>query len=226
MGPGFVYLFILGRMTKRAQVPFRAWLPAAIAAPTPVSALVHSSTLVTAGVYILFRSFGYLRGGALNMLASAGILTTLLAGLRACTEVDMKKIVALRTLRQLGVIVTSLGAGLATMGFMHLLTHAFFKALLFISVGNLISTRRDYQDMRKGRSPHLVSPVSFSVIFLSSVRLAGLPFAAGFYRKEVILEIMTLGEINCTQFLLYFLGVGLTVAYSARFLFSGIFGLS
>jgi NADH-ubiquinone oxidoreductase chain 5 len=114
-------------------------LPAAIAAPTPVSSLVHSSTLVTAGVYLIFRFENLLILLNINtLLLGLGCLTIFIARLRAFFEIDIKKIVALSTLRQLGVIITRLGAGFRILGFFHLLSHAFFKALLFIRAGNLI----------------------------------------------------------------------------------------
>lgn len=117
---------VLGAITKRAQVPFRAWLPAAIAAPTPVSSLVHSSTLVTAGVYIIFRIIDLLSNFILLFLLASGLITILIARVRALRETDIKKIVALSTLRQLGLIIIALGSNIPNLGFFHLITHAFF----------------------------------------------------------------------------------------------------
>merc|ERR1719290_882011 len=127
-------LLVLASFTKSAQVPFSSWLPAAILAPTPVSALVHSSTLVTAGVYLLLRFFP----SSSTLLIHVGIFTTLIAGLAAALECDTKKIVALSTLSQLGLIITSLGLGARSLCFAHLNTHASFKALLFLAIGTYI----------------------------------------------------------------------------------------
>lgn len=119
-------LFVLGAFTKSAQVPFSSWLPAAIAAPTPVSALVHSSTLVTAGVYLLFRTSYLIPSRVATCMFFTGCFTILVARLRALREVDIKKIIALSTLSQLGLIVTALGLQQNFLAFFHLLTHAFF----------------------------------------------------------------------------------------------------
>merc|ERR1711981_1189104 len=186
--PVFSLLIIAG-CTKRAQIPFRAWLPAAMAAPTPVSALVHSSTLVTAGVYVLFRFDSLLYYLSLGrVILILGALTIFIASIRAFFEIDIKKIVALSTLRQLGVIITALGAGFRTLGFFHLLAHAFFKALLFISTGNLIHRADGYQDLRVMGGVSEVLSFSKRVIIGCSMRLCGLPFMSAFYSKEIIIE--------------------------------------
>lgn len=181
-------------MTKSAQIPFSAWLPAAMAAPTPVSSLVHSSTLVTAGVYLLFRFSELLSHRAyLPCLLKAGVLTIIIAGCAALSELDIKKIVALSTLSQLGLIITTLGLGLYEIAYFHLLTHAFFKALLFISVGNIIHLSRDFQDLRKIKLIEFCYPVSLSFSLVANCSLCGFPFLAGFYSKDLILEIMFTG---------------------------------
>jgi len=143
-------LIILAGITKRAQIPFSAWLPAAMAAPTPVSALVHSSTLVTAGVYLILRNNYYIaRGGWSSGLLFLGLLTMTMAGVSALFEVDMKKVIALSTLRQLGVIFFSLGLMQPFLAFFHLISHAYFKAMLFMAAGSIIHSLKDYQDLRK-----------------------------------------------------------------------------
>jgi len=189
--------------TKRAQVPFRAWLPAAMAAPTPVSALVHSSTLVTAGVYLLLRVVPLLSFKLpLIILGALGRVTITMASLRAFLESDLKKIVALSTLSQLGVMVLRLRLGLASIAFFHLIVHAFFKALLFIATGNLIHNRMDYQDLRLigGHLPSL--PITQATVVVTKLRLCGLPFFSAFYSKELVLESLSsqLGGV----FLVYF----------------------
>jgi len=137
-------LLILIAMTKSAQVPFRSWLPAAIVAPTPVSALVHSSTLVTAGVYLLYR---FLPCSSLGLFYF-GILTVLAGGIRALLETDIKRVIAYSTLSQLGLIILSLGLNFRGLCFLHLILHAIFKALLFMSVGVLIHSCFGSQESR------------------------------------------------------------------------------
>lgn len=139
-----VVLLLLTSITKRAQIPFASWLPSAIAAPTPVRALVHSSTLVTAGVYLLMR----FNMASYEWMLAFGRATILIAGLCACAEIDIKKIVALSTLSQLGVMIVALATAQKDFCFFHLITHAMFKALLFMCVGVGIHTIFGSQDFR------------------------------------------------------------------------------
>jgi NADH-ubiquinone oxidoreductase chain 5 len=142
------FLVVLAVMTRRAQVPFPSWLPAAMAAPTPVSALVHSSTLVTAGVYLLIRfspSFGCLLNVILLLISG---LAMFMAGLGANFDYDLRRIIALSTLRQLGLMIMTISVGLSGLAFFHLLTHALFKALLFMCAGGVIHSMGDSQDIR------------------------------------------------------------------------------
>jgi len=145
-----VIAITIAAITKRAQIPFSRWLPAAIAAPTPVSALVHSSTLVTAGVFLLIRFYPFLHSIKLfnYILILFGVSTILIAGLRAISECDIKKIIALSTLRQLGIIITSLGLNIPQLAYYHILTHALFKALLFVCAGRFINSHLHSQDLR------------------------------------------------------------------------------
>jgi len=180
-----VFILIIAARTKSAQVPFRAWLPAAIAAPTPVSALVHSSTLVTAGVYLLFRLAPMFKFSKLFLLVGAlGAVTSIIASFAALLEADLKKIVALSTLSQLGVIVLRLRLGLPVLAFFHLVVHAFFKALLFIATGNIIHNSNDYQDLRRNGGSAQVLPFTQATVILTKLRLCGLPFFSAFYSKE------------------------------------------
>lgn len=212
-------LLIIAACTKRAQIPFRAWLPAAIAAPTPVSSLVHSSTLVTAGVYLIFRFKNLLiLININNLLLILGVLTMFIARFSAFFEIDIKKIVALSTLRQLGVIITALGVGLTTLGFFHLLTHAFFKALLFISAGNLIHRSERYQDIRVIGGNSEVIPLRKSIIIGASLRLCGLPFISAFYSKEIIIESLLIYNFSFYSYFIIILGVLITIFYRTRFL--------
>ena len=217
----FLILLIFAAITKRAQVPFRAWLPAAIAAPTPVSALVHSSTLVTAGVYLLIR-LNFLNQKSSNLrviIASFGALTILLARLSALKEVDIKKIIALSTLSQLGVIFMALALKNRYIVIFHLLAHAFFKALLFIRAGNLIHNSNDYQDLR--RFGRISSEIAFSstIVIVTKVRLCGLPFFSAFFSKELVLEsIVDFSSFSLGVYYIIWLGVILTALYSLRFI--------
>jgi len=207
-----VGLVILGRITKRAQIPFSAWLPAAITAPTPVSALVHSSTLVTAGVYVIFRfSERMVRRWSFFLLCVSSI-TLLIAGLGAGFEVDLKKVIALSTLRQLGIIILILSVGGYFICIFHLVVHAMFKALIFMCAGFFIYTSGGIQDSRFLSSLWVKYPFVSSWIGVSCLSLMGLPFIGGFYSKDLILEmcvvwgigwfgiIMIIGPTFCTAF--------------------------
>ena len=222
-------LVVLAAITKRAQIPFSAWLPAAIAAPTPVSALVHSSTLVTAGVYLLVRFRIALDGSEVQMvLLLLSRLTIFIAGLGANFEYDLKKIIALSTLSQLGVIISILCLGYANLAFFHLLRHALFKALLFICAGAVIHNIKDYQDIRVIGGLVSQMPLTTFCINLANLALCGRPFLAGFYSKDLILEIAFMRNINIFIFFLYCFATGLTVCYTFRlvyYTFSGRFNL-
>jgi len=218
-------LIILAAITKRAQIPFSSWLPAAIAAPTPVSALVHSSTLVTAGVYLLIR-FNVLLVDNLfgqSLLLISG-LTIFMAGLGANFEFDLKKIIALSTLRQLGLIIRILAIGYPVLAFFHLLTHALFKALLFICAGAIIHNIKNFQDIRVIGGLTLHIPLTSSCFNVANLALCGMPFLAGFYSKDLILEIVSLSYLNSFRFFLFFFSTGLTVCYSFRLVFYSIVG--
>ena len=212
-----VYLIIISACTKRAQMPFSAWLPAAMAAPTPVSALVHSSTLVTAGVYLLIRiNLLIVEINIRKFLSVLGMLTIIMAGITAIVEIDMKKVIALSTLRQLGIIIIILGIGNPVLAFFHLISHAFFKAILFMCAGLIIHRIKDYQDIRKIGFNYLNINLSVSIMMIANIRLCGLPFLRGFYSKDLIIEIVIIKGKNIFLFLILILGTGLTVIYSCR----------
>nr|QFQ01338.1 NADH dehydrogenase subunit 5 [Nematocarcinus gracilis] len=226
---GLGALVVLAGMTKSAQIPFSAWLPAAMAAPTPVSALVHSSTLVTAGVYLLIRFSSALEGtvvqGVLLLLAT---LTMFMAGLGANFETDLKKIIALSTLSQLGVMMGILAMGYPSLAFFHLLAHALFKALLFMCAGSIIHSASDYQDIRMMGGLVSCMPLSVMSINLANLALCGTPFLAGFYSKDLILEVAFASPLNEVCFWLFVFATGLTVCYTFRLVFytlSGEFNL-
>lgn len=172
-----------------------------MAAPTPVSALVHSSTLVTAGVYLLIRFFNYLNGGGLfYILLIVGRVTMLISGLGANFEIDLKKVIALSTLRQLGLIISILSLGYFKLAFFHLLTHALFKALLFLCAGLLIHSLIGFQDIRGSGGFFNQIPLTLISFNISNLALCGIPFLAGFYSKDQILEFLLIREVNLLIF--------------------------
>nr|YP_007317358.1 NADH dehydrogenase subunit 5 [Upogebia pusilla]AGA56135.1 NADH dehydrogenase subunit 5 [Upogebia pusilla] len=223
-------LVVLAAMTKSAQIPFSAWLPAAMAAPTPVSSLVHSSTLVTAGVYLLIRFSNMLYDSKVqSFLLIISCLTMFMAGLGANFEYDLKKIIALSTLSQLGVMISILSLGFADLAFFHLLAHALFKALLFMCAGVIIHNSKEYQDIRCMGGLAEFMPLTSMCMNLANLALCGMPFLAGFYSKDMILEVAFMSEINFISFMLYALATGLTVCYTFRLIYyslSGNFNLS
>lgn len=210
-------LLTAGAFTKRAQIPFRAWLPAAIAAPTPVSSLVHSSTLVTAGVYLIFRHLYNSRSNLeIPSIIFVGLLTITMARMSAFNEKDMKKMVALSTLRQLGLIILCLGSGWAFIAFFHLITHAFFKAIIFIRVGNIIHSRQLYQSIKNTGGLIYSSPFNRSSVVLARASLCGAPFTAAFFSKEPIIEIRIYSRGTLNVISLVMLSLLITLLYSSR----------
>nr|YP_010274808.1 NADH dehydrogenase subunit 5 [Chrysopetalum debile]UJV31485.1 NADH dehydrogenase subunit 5 [Chrysopetalum debile] len=221
-----IILLMVAAMTKSAQVPFSSWLPAAMAAPTPVSALVHSSTLVTAGIFILIRFYPFLSSFYLFnfLLLIFSTLTMTMAGMTALVETDMKKIIALSTLSQLGVMMSSIALGLPMLAFFHLITHALFKALLFICAGTMIHIHNHSQDMRHMGNIIIQMPLTSSTLLIANLALCGLPFMAGFYSKDLIIEMTLFNPTNLIISSLYLFATSLTAAYSIRFMISVLWG--
>ena len=218
----WVYFTILvAAITKRAQIPFSRWLPAAIAAPTPVRALVHSSTLVTAGVYLLYRFYPIIEKAALfsPILLIIATLTILIARARAIAECDIKKIIALSTLRQVAVIMFTLRLNIPEIAFFHLITHALFKALLFICAGNIIDIHHHSQDLRAIGNTAVQLPSITVAISVANLALCGAPFIAGFYSKDLIIErsSILISEKNIIIIIIFITATVLTTAYSTRF---------
>lgn len=221
----FFFILVAG-ITKRAQIPFSSWLPAAIAAPTPVSALVHSSTLVTAGVFLLIRFYEYLRLFRLfqPILLLISTLTMLIAGIAANLETDLKKVIALSTLRQLGVMIAALGIGIWKLSLFHLYTHAMFKALLFLCAGAFIHRSQHSQDIRIVGMLWNQAPVIVSCLHISNLSLCGAPFLSGFYSKDIILEGSLFFDVNIIILFILFFATGLTVSYSVRLAYYSLWG--
>nr|AML25684.1 NADH dehydrogenase subunit 5 [Histeridae sp. BMNH 1274743] len=212
-------LVVLAAMTKSAQIPFSSWLPAAMAAPTPVSSLVHSSTLVTAGVYLLIRFSPSFSSKLMFFLLLIASLTMFMSGIAANFEFDLKKIIALSTLSQLGLMMSVLSLGESDLAFFHLLTHALFKALLFMCAGVVIHNLNNCQDIRFMGGLSISMPLTCILMNVSNLALCGLPFLAGFYSKDLILEMSSMSSINFIIYLLFYLSTGLTVMYSFRLIY-------
>nr|YP_009073576.1 NADH dehydrogenase subunit 5 [Aeolesthes oenochrous]BAP59126.1 NADH dehydrogenase subunit 5 [Aeolesthes oenochrous] len=210
------WLVVLAGMTKSAQIPFSSWLPAAMAAPTPVSSLVHSSTLVTAGVYLLIRFNISFSENLMFFLLFISSMTMFMSGLGANFEFDLKKIIALSTLSQLGLMMSILALGSYELSFFHLLTHALFKALLFMCAGNVIHNMNNCQDIRYmgGLIKHM--PLTCSFFNICNFSLCGLPFLSGFYSKDLVVEVMSMGYLNIYVYIIFYMSIGLTVSYSFR----------
>nr|YP_009048416.1 NADH dehydrogenase subunit 5 [Melanargia asiatica]AHH92984.1 NADH dehydrogenase subunit 5 [Melanargia asiatica] len=212
-------MIILAAMTKSAQIPFSSWLPAAMAAPTPVSALVHSSTLVTAGIYLLIRFNNLLMETMfIKVLLLLSGLTMFMAGICANYEFDLKKIIALSTLSQLGLMMSILSMGYYELAYFHLLTHAMFKALLFMCAGKVIHLMNDNQDIRMMGGLSVYIPLTSLCLSISNLALCGIPFLAGFYSKDLILEVVSMSNLNFLVFYLYYVSTGLTMFYTIRLL--------
>lgn len=178
---------------------------------------MHSSTLVTAGVYLLIRiNLIIIEINIRYILLLIGIITIIIAGFTAIIEMDIKKIIALSTLRQLGIMILILGIGNPILSFFHLLSHAFFKAMLFICAGIIIHNIKDYQDIRKIGIRHNNLNYCISIIIVANIRLCGLPFLRGFYSKDLIIEILIIKGKNMFLFLFIIVGTILTVIYSCR----------
>nr|YP_010895061.1 NADH dehydrogenase subunit 5 [Criorhina nigriventris]WJW73587.1 NADH dehydrogenase subunit 5 [Criorhina nigriventris] len=216
---------VIAAMTKSAQIPFSSWLPAAMAAPTPVSALVHSSTLVTAGIYLLIR-FNILLNNSFmaQLLLLLSGLTMFMSGLGANFEFDLKKIIALSTLSQLGLMMMILSLGFYKLAFFHLLTHALFKALLFMCAGAIIHNMNNSQDLRLMGGLSMYMPLTSSCFNVANLALCGMPFLAGFYSKDLILEVVSMSMMNTFIYFLFFFSTGLTVCYSLRLVYYSMTG--
>nr|ALO71091.1 NADH deshydrogenase subunit 5 [Pselaphinae sp. 9 EF-2015] len=218
------YLIVLAAMTKSAQIPFSSWLPAAMAAPTPVSSLVHSSTLVTAGIYLLIRFNSLLSMNLMMILLFIGSMTMFMAGMGANFEFDLKKIIALSTLSQLGLMMSILSLGEFNLAFFHLLTHALFKATLFMCAGCIIHNLNNCQDIRFMGGLVIHMPLTCCFFNISNLSLCGIPFLSGFYSKDLILEVLSMNYLNIYIYMIFFISTGLTVSYTIRLLYYSLMG--
>lgn len=219
----FVGLVVLGSITKRAQIPFSAWLPAAMTAPTPVSALVHSSTLVTAGVYVVFRFSARMRFEWCIFLLFVSSLTIMMAGLRACLEYDLKKVIAFSTLSQLGVMMFSLAIGSPFIGIMHLVIHALFKSIIFLCGGYFIFISGGIQDSRFIGGVWNKYPIVSFWLVCSCLCLMGLPFLRGFYSKDFIIELFIFRNYSVAVIIILGFSTLLTSYYGTRLIINVFF---
>ena len=219
-----VFSIILASITKSAQVPFSRWLPAAMAAPTPVRALVHSSTLVTAGVFLMVRFYPFLRDNIYfnRTILIIACITIFISGISAIFECDIKKVVALSTLRQLGVMISAIGLGFPMLAFFHLLTHALFKALLFVCVGSLINIHSHSQDLRFIGNLSAQLPLTTCCLNISNIALCGLPFLSGFYSKDLLIELRLYNNYSFMVFFLFIFSTILTSCYRVRLILTGL----
>nr|UXX50271.1 NADH dehydrogenase subunit 5 [Haemaphysalis hystricis] len=213
-------LIILAGMTKSAQIPFSAWLPAAMAAPTPVSSLVHSSTLVTAGVYLMIRfNFLFSVNEHSMFLLKISLITMLMSGLNAFFETDFKKIIAFSTLSQLSMMMIIVSLNMFELAFFHLVMHAIFKSMLFLCAGLIIHFMNGIQDIRMLGNFFKNSPVIMSCMLISILSLVGFPFIGGFYSKDLILEFFLFKVSNLILLLMFILGLTFTFLYCFRLLY-------
>nr|ACH81770.1 NADH dehydrogenase subunit 5 [Nasonia longicornis] len=217
----FMLMIMISAFTKSAQYPFSSWLPAAMAAPTPVSSLVHSSTLVTAGVYLLIR-FHYLiykNDYIMKIIIFISLITMMMAGFSANFEYDMKKIIAFSTLSQLGLMMLIFAFKNWELSYFHLVIHAMFKSMMFMCSGILIHGMMNYQDIRYIGKLKYHMPMTFSMLMISNLSLCGMPFMSGFYSKDQILEVMFFINNNLIIYFFLMISTGLTVSYSIRMIY-------
>lgn len=219
-----ILILLIVSFTKRAQFPFRRWLPDAMAAPTPVSSLVHSSTLVTAGLYFIFRFSYDLTLNYVFMLHNFGLWTMLIGSLGGCFDYNSKKVVAYSTVSQLGFMCFVLSYGYFDYCFFYIMVHALFKALLFISVGRTIKSNFHFQDIRQLRGVTSYHPFSSFKIFFSLVSLSGLPFFSGFWIKELVLKGYCFYSVHYFSLFLGVISFLFTATYSFRLFYILKFG--
>ena len=218
-------LLFIGAMGKSAQFPFHVWLPDAMAGPTPVSALMHAATMVTAGVYLLARMFPFYQGmasQALDVVLLFGIITLFAAGLIAIVQDDLKKVLAYSTVSQLGYMVAAIGSGAYTAALFHLWTHAFFKALLFLGAGSVIHAVHT-NSMKEMGGLRKEMPRTYTTFILGTIALAGLPPLAGFFSKDEILASLNHGGYNI-YFAIAVAGAFITAFYMTRAVVLTFFG--
>ncbi|OGP78954.1 MAG: NADH-quinone oxidoreductase subunit L [Deltaproteobacteria bacterium RBG_16_64_85] len=222
-------LFFIGAIGKSAQIPLYVWLPDAMEGPTPVSALIHAATMVTAGVYMVARSNALylLSPVSMGVVAVIGAATAIFSATIGITQNDIKRVLAYSTVSQLGYMFLACGVGAFTAGIFHLMTHAFFKALLFLGSGSVIHALSGEQDMRKMGSLKKHLPITFTTMFIATLAIAGIPGLSGFFSKDEILwKAFSSPHGNIVLWAIGALAAGITAFYMFRLVFLTFFGAS
>jgi proton-translocating NADH-quinone oxidoreductase chain L len=217
-------LIFCGAVGKSGQVPLHVWLPDAMEGPTPVSALIHAATMVAAGVYLIARVYPLMSGHALAVVAWVGAITALFAACIAVAQNDIKRILAYSTVSQLGYMMLGLGVGGVAVGMFHLITHAFFKALLFLGAGSVIHGCTEEQDIRNMGGLRRFMPVTFATYSAGMLALCGFPLFAGFWSKDEILHSAHGWSVSLGPFYLGAIGALLTAFYMTRQMYYVFFG--